>query len=157
MEIKLTPRLAYVIGLWKTRRTKEGIGIFGGEGIREVFLKGVLGLKLMEARKIQMHENKIFFYHSAYRAFFEGIVKDQCERFAYRNDYAANYLAGMFDGVGGFDKERGVAYLAVGSMHDEMLLWRLGFRAKKEGKRVMIGKPEEFFEFVKPYLKYVKA
>ena len=56
MKIRLTPQLAYIIGLWKTRRTKEGIGIVGGRKIVEVFLKKIIDAKIAQPDKIQLRE-----------------------------------------------------------------------------------------------------
>lgn len=156
MKIKLTPRLAYLIGLWKARKTKEGIGVSGKIEIRDIFLREVLGMKLTEAKKVQVQENMIFFYHSAYRAFFQEVVKNQIERFKYKNEYAARYLAGMFDGFGGMSRDKKHAYFAEGTFQDEMLLLGLGFKVGRRGKKVIVGRPKKFLAFIRPYLKYVK-
>lgn len=154
MKINLTPQLAYLIGIWKTRRTKEGIGIFvKGDELKGIFMQTVLKLGLTTPEKLQVEEAKVYFYHSAYLAFFEKVVAEELERFKYKNEYAANYLAGMFDAVGGETKE-GSLFLENGTREDEMLLLRLNFRAKKMGKRIFIYSADEFWAFVKPYSKF---
>lgn len=157
MKISLTPGLAYVIGLWRARKTSEGIGIEGNQRIRDIFLVQVLAQKIAEPDKIQLKEDKLFFYHSAYRAFFDDVVKNQLERFAYRNDYSASYLAGMMDGFAGIkdDKEGKMIFFPKASASDEMLLLRLGFRAKRSGGKLMVISGDELLAFVKGKLKFL--
>ncbi len=213
MKINLTPELSYVIGLWKARRTSEGVGISGTDRICGIFLEQVIKLKLAEPNKIQLKEeenifveqkkenikeekggagkegilktakegvaevapeetgkkrvfapvvkgragNKVFFYHSAYRAFFDKVLEDRLERFKYKNEFAAQYLAGVFDGVGGIGKTDGALFFEHGDREDEMLLLRLDFRVKKVGRRIIVIEKEKFLEFVKPYLKFLRG
>jgi hypothetical protein len=234
MKIKLTPQLAYIIGLWKTRRTKEGIGILGGRKIVEVFLKKILDAKIAQPDKIQLREMEMlvdkedakagekwkaanaaagkaayakdaaenpadavdekkesknddadaaeggfagaeeeefededetgskkirretaaYFYNSAYRAYFDDVCKNAADIFKHKNEYAAQYLAGMFDGGGGVYKADNMIYLSSGSTRDEMVLLRLGFRAKKIRSKIVVLKPDELIAFIKPYTNY---
>ena len=154
MKIKLTPEISYVIGFWRKRRIFEGVGIRGDAEHLAIFTKEVLEKGLAETDKIQSSEDRVFFYHSAYRKFFQEIENDQLERFKYLNEYAASYLAGMFDSVGGKTKDGEGLFLANGTREDEMLLLRLNFRAKKMGKQVFIYSKDEFWEFVGNYLQF---
>jgi hypothetical protein len=211
MKIRLTPQLAYIIGLWKTRRTKEGIGIAGGRKIVEVFLKKIIDAKIAQPDKIQIREvemlvdkegegsekwksanlasvrtvdgknanvatgnatdaigveNKpafakkirretdVYFYNSAYRAYFDEVCKNAADIFVHKNEYAAQYLAGMFDGCGGVHEADGTIYLSSGSTRDEMVLLRLGFRAKKIRGKIVVLKPDPLVAFIKPYANY---
>ena len=231
MKAKLTPKIAYLIGLWKARRTKEGIGIGGNQKICNIFIEHAIKAGVAQADKIQIREpepeekkeddrqegglkaevkteeledkteenkevpavaiekkeeitevvkknddtpataqeekkefqaemrkprtTKVFFYHSAYRAFFDDVVKNRLERFKYKNEFAAQYLAGMFDGCGGVGKKEEIAYFSSLDKTDEMILLRLNFRLKRMGKKVFVGK-KEFFSFAGGYLKYFK-
>jgi hypothetical protein len=38
MKFTMNPRRAYILGMWKGRRTKEGVGVEGHRELCEVFL-----------------------------------------------------------------------------------------------------------------------
>ena len=152
MKIKLTPELSYLIGLWRKNRVFEGIGVRGGKNLLEVFSKTVLDLNLTTSDKLLSDDEKVYFYHTAYRKFFQEVEKEQLERFKYLNDYAASYLAGMFDGSGEID-ERGLVSIAFANSQDELLFLRLGFMTRKRGDRLVFEKPLVFLAFIKNYLK----
>src|SRR5271157_4405037 len=107
MKIKLTPELSYIIGLWRKSRCSEGLGVEGNKSILEIFSQEALEKQLTTSDKMLTGDEKVYFYHTAYRKFFQQIEKEQLERFKYLNEYAANYLAGMFDAAGAID-QRGV-------------------------------------------------
>jgi hypothetical protein len=152
MKIKLTPELSYIIGLWRKARTQEGIGVKGNEDVLAIFSKEVIDKELTTPDKIQSEEDRIFFYHTSYRKFFQQIEKEQLERFKYLNEYAANYLAGMFDSSGEID-EKGIVSLGNVSSRDEMMLLRLGFVIRRRNKRAILEKPLLFLTFIKNYVK----
>lgn len=155
MKIKLTPELAYIIGLWRKIRTKEGLGVSDGRhDILEIFSKEVIEKGLTTPDKLLSEEGKVYFYHTAYRKFFQEVEKEQLGRFKYINEYAANYLAGMFDAVGVIDEERGILSLNSCNKEDEMLLLRLGFVTRRNSGRLIIEKPRLFLAFIKNYVKY---
>jgi hypothetical protein len=155
MKIKLTPELAYIIGFWRKRRTHEGIGIKGEKEKLGVFLKEILDLELTTSDKTLTEENRAYFYHTAYRKFFQDVVENQLERFKYVNDYAANYLAGLFDSVGGID-DKGMVYFEKFDRRDEMMMLRLGFGSRKRGERWIVEKPLLFLAFIKNYVRIYK-
>jgi hypothetical protein len=155
MKIKLTPELSYLIGLWRKARCQEGLGVRGGSGILEVFSKEALDKQLTTSDKFLSGEDKVYFYHTAYRKFFQQIEGEELERFKYLNEYAANYLAGMFDASGAID-ERGVVSLGQASKADEMMLLRLGFVTKRRGDRLIIERPVVFLTFIRNYVKLFK-
>ncbi|MBU0586451.1 hypothetical protein KJ780_02990 [Candidatus Micrarchaeota archaeon] len=152
MKTKLTPELSYIIGLWSKRRTVEGIGIIGYPEAQEVFVKEVLSQNLTPSDKMLTDADKVYFYHSRYRKFFQQVEEDKLERYKYLNEYAASYLAGVFDAVGGIT-ERGVVYLNRFNSIDEVLLLRLGFPVKKSEGKLLIGRPKAFLLFIKNYTK----
>lgn len=156
MKIKLSPELAYVIGFWRKRRTYEGLGIKGEKDKLEIFSKDVIDLELTTSDKLLTEENRVYFYHTAYRRFFQDVIENQLERFKYINDYAANYLAGLFDSVGGIT-DKGIVYLEKCRRDDELMMLRLGFSCRmKEGKMVL-EKPLGFLAFIKNYVKIFKG
>lgn len=152
MKIKLTAEIAYIIGLWRKRRTYEGLGIKGEKDELDLFTKEILDKGLTTSDKLLTGVDKVYFYHSAYRKFFQDVESEQFERFKYLNEYAASYLAGVFDSVGTIDK-KGFVYISRANPQDEILLMRLGFGARwKEGKLV-IERPKAFLTFIKNYVK----
>jgi hypothetical protein len=155
MKIKLTPELSYVIGLWRKSRCSEGLGVRGEKAVLEVFSKESLDRGLTTPDKMLSDETKVYFYHTAYRKFFQEVEKEQLERFKYLNEYAANYLAGMFDSCGSID-ERGVVSLSGTTKQDEMMLLRLGFVTKRRAERLILERPVIFLTFIKNYVRIFK-
>jgi hypothetical protein len=155
MKIKLTPELSYIIGLWRKSRTLEGLGVSGNDNLLEVFSKEVLEKELTTPDKLLTEKDRVYFYHTAYRKFFQQIEKEQLERFKYLNEYAANYLAGIFDAVGQVD-ERGIVSLRKANRQDEMMLLRLGFVTKRKDNLLIMERPIVFLTFIKSYVKIFK-
>lgn len=156
MKLKLTPELSYLIGFWSKLRSKEGLGIEAGKDAQEIFAQQLLEQKLTETDKLLSDADKLYFYHGKYRKFFQEIDDQKLERYKYINEYSANYLAGMFDAVGGIN-ERGIVYLARGGGADEMLLSRLGFPSHKSANGISIGRPKAFLMLIKNYTRRFAA
>ncbi len=155
MKIKLTPELSYIIGLWRKCRISEGLGVRGDEQILSTFSKEALAKELTTSDKLLAGDDSVYFYHTAYRKFFQDVEKDQLERFKYLNDYAANYLAGMFDAMGEID-DKGIVSMRKMNRNDEMLLLRLGFHYKRRAELLVIERPLVFLAFIKNYVKVKK-
>jgi len=152
MKIKLTPELSYVIGLWRKCRTFEGLGVRGSKELLEIFSKSAIDLQIMVPDKIMAGEDRVYFYHTAYRKFFQDVEKEQLERFKYLNEYSANYLAGIFDGAGNID-EKGVVSISKMNREDEVMLLRLGFNTKRRGDALVIERPLIFLTFIRNFSK----
>ncbi|MBN2122245.1 hypothetical protein JW721_04295 [Candidatus Micrarchaeota archaeon] len=159
MKLKLTPQLSYFIGLWKEKRGKEGIGVYGDEEFLSIFAKAALEFKLTEPNKLltaqeegEEEQGTLYFYNSAYRKFFQGIINDELERFKYRNEYSASFLAGLFDATGGISKD-GKVFLSRCTQKDEMVLYRLGFNPVKRMGKLYFTKPLKFLAYIGPFTK----
>ena len=152
IKIKLTPELAYLIGFWRKRRTFEGVGVRGLKEHLEIFIKEVLDKKLAEPNILLTNEDKVYFYHTAYRKFFQEIEEEQLERFKYLNEYAANYLAGTFDSSGGISST-GILFIDKANKQDEILLLRLGFGGRRKEGKLIVERPKAFLAFIKNYVK----
>ncbi len=152
LKIKLAPELAYLIGFWRKRRSPEGLGIYGDDSRLELFSKIMLDMKIVVPEKVISSEDKIFTYNTAYRKFFQEVEGEQLERFKYLNEYAASYLAGIFDSVG-LISEKGLVCISKLNAEDEMLLLRLGFTTKRTKEGLVIRKPRAFLFFIKNYVK----
>jgi hypothetical protein len=155
MKVKLSPELSYIIGLWRKARCNEGIGVRGDKNILEIFSKEVLDKQLITPDKLLAGNEKVYFYHTAYRKFFQQVEEEQLERFKYLNEYAASYLAGMFDASGLID-DRGIVSMAAINKQDEIMLLRLGFVTKRRSDRLIIERPVIFLTFIKNYVKLFK-
>lgn len=146
MKIRLTPEIAYLAGAWKYARTREGIGVRGSEDFRAAFLGRAVQARVARPDEVQLKDDRLFFYHSAYRAFFDATLAREDEAFVHHNDFAAAFLAGLFDAVGGL--ENGAAYLTRWDKRDEMVLLRLNFQTLKQGGRLLVGPPGAFLRFI---------
>ena len=163
MKFTMSPSRAYILGLWKSRRTKSGIGVEGRRELCEVFLKACLDEKLCEPDKVKFAENitgefdSCLFYNSALRAWLQEEEKKREERLRFKNEFAANYFAGVFDAKGGFLEAKGkeCCYF-FGDKQDEIVLLRLGFREKKEGGKIAV-LSEDFYGWLHPYLKLERS
>jgi len=156
MKIKLTPELSYLIGLWRKCRAYEGLGVKGNDELLGIFSKEAISQGLAQPDKMLTEGDRVYFYHSAYKKFFQEVEKNQLERFKYLNDYAANYIAGLFDSAGSID-EKGVVSLARMSKEDELLLLRLGFNTKRKSGLLMVERPLVFLAFIKNYTKLFRG
>ncbi|MEW5996013.1 MAG: hypothetical protein AB1657_00250 [Candidatus Micrarchaeota archaeon] len=152
MKVKLTPELSYIIGLWKEARTSAGIGVGGREELLSVFSDACLKAKVAEAGKILSGENSVYFYHTAYRKFFQKVVEEEAERFKYKNEYSANFLAGLFDAVGEIGKDGTVCFSRC-TRTDEMVLYRLGFNTVRKAGKIYVVRPLKFLAYIKPFTK----
>ena len=153
MKIKLTPELSYIIGLWRGRKAKEGLGVFGSDDVIQVFSMEVIKQGLTPPNKLQMRDERAFFYHSKLRLFFQEIAKERLERYKYENKFSASYLAGRFDSTGGYNNDNKSIYLAQSDKVDEMVILRLGFKAKLVGKKIIIIDKEKFLDYIKHFRK----
>ncbi len=151
MKLKLTPQLAYFVGLWKSKRVPEGIGIRGTLEHLEVFAKKAIELKLTTSEKILVDGNKMYFYNAKLRKFLQDIEDNRLFRFKHFNEYSASYLAGYFDGCGELSPN-GQVYLNRGNRKDLDLLYRLGFNPKKQEDKILIKNPKLFLYFIKNYV-----
>jgi hypothetical protein len=152
MKVKLTPELSYIIGLWKERRAPSGLGVSGSEEILAAFTDVCMKAKIAEAGKILGGEDTIYFYNTAYRRFFQKTVEEEGERFKYKNEYSASFLAGLFDSMGGIGAD-GTVYFRKCSKADEMVVYRLGFKPLWKNGKMYIIKPAKFLAYIKPFTK----
>jgi hypothetical protein len=151
MKFKLSPEISYIIGVWKSRKTAEGIGIIGNDDITSVFLMKCVEAGLTTPNKVQIRENLVFFYHSKYRVFFQNIVKKRIDIYKFKNDYSSAYFAGRFDSSGGYNQDNNSVYLAKADKIDEMILLRLGFKVKLIKSKLIIIDTKKFLKFIEHY------
>jgi len=128
MKLKLTARLAYLLGIWKARASTEGVGIEGRGELADIFIREVLSQKLTTGERIQLRGEKVFFYHSRLRAFFQ-----ECERERL---------------------ERGIPFLARADREDEFLLDRLGFRTRRVRGKLFVSPAREYASLILPFCRH---
>jgi hypothetical protein len=141
--MKLTKELAELIGFWKLRRTRKGVGVIGNTQVQEKFVKMVLDLKLVSPEKIVTGPHAVWFSHIKIKNFFEKVAKNQAEIFAKPNPISAAYLRGMYESRG---EKNFITNLAF---QDQLLIERLGFTTKKIESKVYIHDFDKFMEFIK--------
>ena len=144
--MRLTPEIAYVFGIWKAFRSREGVGVCAPLDVEAVFIKEALRLGLTESNKILRRGACTFFYHSKLKRFFHRLYVERPRRFKYRNAYSANYFAGLFDATGEMTPLR-----FRGDEKDEICLSLLGFAAGRRG--AWIYPAAAFLIFISPFLK----
>lgn len=142
--MKLTKEIAELIGFWKMRRTRKGVGVIGNVSIQEKFVKKVIDLKLVPPEKIVADEKAAWFSHIKIKNFFEKTVKKEAEIFDRKNNISAAYLRGMYESTG----EGPVIKKAT--FQDQLLIERLGFTTKKKGDAILIRDFESFKNFIYP-------
>ena len=156
MKIKLTPELAYIIGMWSTRKSWVGVGVRGLPHVCDFFIQAVIGAGLMPSSKILLSGKKAYFYHSGYKRFFSDIEREMDLRFKHKNAYSAAFVAGIFDASGRIDKN-GVPIMTGIGLDKQLLIERLGFRLIKEGKYLIPSPPREFLTFIKPHSQALRS
>jgi hypothetical protein len=156
MKFKMSPARMYFLGMWKTKRTDEGVGVEGKRELCEAFLAVAFAEKFALPNKVKYREEKIhkcYFYNTALRAWLDAEMEKRDERLKYKNDFAASYFAGIFDAAGGWldFAKRKLPYV-VGDKVDEIVLMRLGFRVKREGAKLIV-LSDDFYSWIKPHLR----
>jgi hypothetical protein len=156
MKIKLEPSIAYLVGLWKARKIPIGLGI-GTEG--DEVLSVLFAQKCAEKLNIPQSNFKferggVFFFHSAYRKYFQDVEEEALYLFRKKNETAASFLAGYFDGAGIIEKDR--ICFARARDTDQALIERLGFKTVFRSGRLYIVKPMEFIIFVLPFISHLE-
>ena len=141
--MKLTKNIAELVGFWKMRQTRAGVGIIGNFDLQEKFVKLVLSAKLVPPDKIVTSPHAIWFSNIKIRNFFQKTVRDQGEIFSRRNPISAAYLRGIYESAGEGQT------ISEASFQDQLLIERLGFTTKKGGKTIYIRDIENFKNFIK--------
>ena len=138
MKIKFSSDIAYFTGLWKTRKICEGVGISGDAEAQQVFVSEAMNTLGIPPEKIQVREDKVYFYHSAYRKYLQKVVDEELETFRWQNEFSRKFVCGLFDGCGGVDMEKGTVYFARVTDADQLVMERLGLRMRRVGSRIYV-------------------
>ena len=151
MRIKLTPKISYIVGVTKYCGVGNGIGIKGRGPLQRAFAQGAIEAGIASPDKMVVKTASIRFYHSTYKAFISKMQKEAVDKYKHHNDYAAAYLAGIFDSVGMM--EEGRACLRKCDRMDDAIFENLGFGIRNEGGKLRVGHWEQFLKFVSGFRK----
>ncbi len=120
----------------------------------ERFIEISINKLLIEPNKLLMNKDSttneytVKFYNSKIRKFFNKSF-DRIEHiFKYKNDYTANYFAGIFDKSGRCGK-RGIYFYKLNATNT-ILLERLGFHTTQT-KNIRIRNEDSFITFISKY------
>ncbi len=150
-KMKLDPNVCYVIGVFSCNSKEDRIGITSnkGEFIEKFISISVKDLKV-PPNKITISEEgrwtKVFYYHSKIRKNFGRVLERRSNIFRWRNDYSSNYIAGIFDCCGGFDK-KGI-YMKALDLANMQLISNLGFHTQDKGGKSYLSNPRQFIIFI---------
>ncbi len=154
MKLRLTPQLAYLIGMWYGTPYRKGLGIKGGQKLQEIFIKHVLSLDIAHPSQILVKEDGAYIQQTKYKKFFKEVMKERFIRFRYLNDYSAAFWAGVFDVKGVLENK--MIYLKKFNADDEMHLNILGFRTEKKRNKLLILPSPAFAFFIQHFVQRYK-
>lgn len=156
-KLRLTPDVCYIFGVYSCNSTKES-GVIRMSSNNEAYLERFVEIsinklliepnKLLMNRDITTKEYTIKFYNSKIKKFFDKSHERIDHIFKYKNDYTANYFAGIFDKSGRYDK-RGI-YFYKPTATNIILLERLGFHTT-QAKNIRIRNEDTFITFINKY------
>ncbi|MFH1306929.1 MAG: hypothetical protein ABIH83_04745 [Candidatus Micrarchaeota archaeon] len=119
----------------------------GGKALQAAFSSHIIANKIAEPEKIRVRGREVLFYHSAYLAFLKKVLEKEIDAFCHHNDYAAAFLAGLFDANGGIFEDN--VFFAKFDKKDEAVLRGLEFRVEKKNNVLWVGPKDLFLKFVK--------
>ncbi len=152
-KLKLNPEVSYVLGMYAYSPSKA-VGIVARNGdMLERFIKIVLKEFDIAPDRIQIQEegseHQAYFYNTKLKKLLDKALERKDKTFAYKNAYAASYLAGIFDAKG-WKNEKGM--FIKGLKHDDAILMeRLGFHTRRKGMLTRLTNPSEFVNFIKQH------
>ncbi len=152
-KLKLNPKISYVLGVYAYNKGKAIGVVTHNDEIITRFVKVALDEFEIEPTKILIEEDdgekRAYFYHSKLKKLFDKALETRERIFKYRNDYSANYFAGIFDMIGGRDPKG--LFLKELEERDGQLLEFLNFHTKKNGSKTYIVNENTFASFIKEF------
>jgi hypothetical protein len=150
-KLKLSPRVSYFLGMYAYSGSKA-VGIIARNSeILQRFVEVAMkefGIQPEEIRiNEKENETEAYFYNTKLKKLLGKALERKEKAFAYKNAYAANYLAGIFDARGGRDIKG--LFIKSLELSDGIIMERLGFHTRKKGIKTYITNPTEFAKFVK--------
>ncbi|MFI5412528.1 MAG: hypothetical protein ACHQX1_01405 [Candidatus Micrarchaeales archaeon] len=152
-KLKLNPSVSYVLGLCSYNKG-QAIGIVTKSNeVLARFVKTSIDEFEIEPNKILVEEDegetRAYFYNSKLKKHFQNALDRREKIFQYKNNYSANYFAGIFDMIGGRDA-KGLFFRNI-EERDGQLLEMLGFHTTKRGSKTYVMNENTFYSFIKEF------
>jgi hypothetical protein len=155
-KLKLTEQASYMLGIYSHSPQEPSASVAaesGSEAAIEKFSYIALNELGIEPNKILVSQGegtyRALFYNSKIRKLFGKALERKTKLFKYENAYAAQYVAGMFDAVGGVNA-RGL-FLSGIDAGDSVILENLQLHTMQQGSKHYISNHTRFTAFVKKY------
>ena len=149
-KLELNPDMSYMLGLHQCNKQDSYVGVASASNeLIERFVRLALYDLKIEPNKILVEEGKAIFYNSKIRKLFDSALGRRMKIFKYRNEYASNYLAALYDCNGGVDRKG--LFLRNLEGADEMIMENIGFHSAKAGTKNYVFNQNEFLAFIRPY------
>lgn len=152
-KLKLNPKISYILGIYAYNKGKAiGVVTTNSEIITR-FVKTAIEEFEIPSTKILVEEEdkeqKAYFYHSKLKKLFDRALDTRERIFKYKNDYSANYFAGIYDMIGGSDPKG--LFLKGLEERDGQLLEYLNFHTVVRGSKTYILNENTFSNFIKEF------
>ncbi len=150
-KLALNPRISYILGIYSAnRKSIQPIGLqTSNNEMLERFIKTSMEELGVEPNKILVEENGAHFYNSKIKKLFDRALERRTKTFKYLNDYSGNYIAGLFDCNGGFDRKG--MFIKDLDAHDALLMENLGIHLKQQGSKSYIMNENSLVELIKKH------
>ena len=159
--LEINPDVSYLLAIHKCNKGKESSISVSTENdeILERFVRiAIYGLGI-ESNKIliekQGEKTIATIYNSKLRKLLDSALERREKIFKYKNDYSANYFAGLFDCNGGVG--RNSLYIKGIDKLDGILLERIGFHTTTNKENCYIKNSNQFIMFIEPYSIMLKS
>ncbi|EQD34741.1 hypothetical protein B2A_12684 [mine drainage metagenome] len=149
-KLKLNPNVSYILGAC-SHTINEYIGIRSRyEKVVEKFVKLSMDEFGIEPNKVLISEehgvSDVKFYNSKLKRLLADALERKTRLFKYRNDYSAEYVAGLFDVYGGINQKG--PYLISMDSGDLLILENIGIHTMQQGSKSYIINPSAFMGFI---------
>lgn len=152
-KLKLNPAVSYMLGLYNYNKS-AAIGLTTDNAeVLQKFVKLVMEqFEILPNKIIIEQEDELmqaYFYNSKLKKLLDAALERKGKIFKYKNDYSANYFAGIFDVIGGKDKMG--LYLRGLQTSDYILLENIGIHTSADGNKYHITSGNTFVSFIKKF------
>lgn len=149
-KLSLNPNVSYALGAC-SHTIRDYIGMSShNEKVVEKFVKIAIDEFGIEPNKILIGEeqgvSQVKFYNSKLKKLMIDALERKTRLFKYRNEYSAEYIAGLFDVYGGVNAKG--PYLVGMDSGDMLILENVGIHTMQQGSKSYIINPGAFLEFV---------
>ena len=145
-KLKLNPSVSYIMGIC-SHTISNYIGLRSRyEKVVEKFVKISMDEFGIEPNKILISEehgvSEVKFYNSKLKKLITDALEKKVRLFKYRNDYSAEYVAGMFDAYGGVNPKG--PYIDSLDNGEMLILENMGVHTMQQGSKSYIINPGAF-------------